>query len=86
MQAIYKLQPQEINEDFIRALRSTFEHNTHVKITITVETDEDETDETNYLLGTKANKERLLANINSDKRITFTEEAFDTFVRENLGP
>ncbi len=40
MQTIYKLQPQEINEDFMRFLRSTFEHNTRVKITITVETDD----------------------------------------------
>ena len=58
----YELKSYEFTEDFIKALKSTFEGK-NILITI-----DDSYDETAYLLRNKANRKHLLENIEADKQ------------------
>jgi antitoxin YefM len=53
MQTIYRLNASELNNQFVESLRTLFA-NKEIEIIIT------EVDETTYLLGTEANRKRLL--------------------------
>jgi len=54
MYTTYHLQEEELNEEFLQSIKQLFRNK---KIAITIE---EEMDETEYLLGNPANKEKLL--------------------------
>jgi antitoxin YefM len=54
MDVVYRLKPNEINDDFLRVLKNTF---LGKEIAVTVE---EIPDETEYLLSTEANRKQLL--------------------------
>lgn len=61
MYTLYKINSDELNENFIAAIKAQFPHQT-IEISIS-EIQQVEQDETAYLLGNSANKARLLAAI-----------------------
>ncbi|MFA5018698.1 MAG: hypothetical protein WC504_14185 [Methylobacter sp.] len=61
MYTLYKINSDELNENFIAAVKAQFPHQT-IEISIS-EISQVEQDETAYLLGNPANKARLLAAI-----------------------
>ncbi|MDD1630311.1 MAG: Uncharacterized protein CG438_285 [Methylococcaceae bacterium NSP1-1] len=61
MYTLYKINSDELNENFIAAIKAQFPHQT-IEISIS-EIAQVEQDETAYLLGNPANKARLLAAI-----------------------
>jgi len=61
MYTLYKINSDELNENFISAVKAQFPHQT-IEISIS-EVSQVEQDETAYLLGNSANKARLLAAI-----------------------
>lgn len=61
MYTLYKINSDELNENFIAAIKAQFPHQT-IEISIS-EIQQVEQDETAYLLGNPANKARLLAAI-----------------------
>lgn len=58
MYTVYKLNADELNEDFLKSIKSLF-HNKIIEIAV-CEADTSEQDETAYLLGNPANRQRLL--------------------------
>jgi hypothetical protein len=74
MKAIYTLKEKEVDINFINSLKALFKGKT-VHITIT-----DETDETSYLLGNKANRDHIMSNLTSTEKKVFTGKGFDTLV------
>lgn len=54
MYSTYRLQADELNADFVKALKKTYQHR-HIEIIV-----QDVQDETEYLLSTQANREHLL--------------------------
>ena len=61
MYTLYKINSDELNENFIAAIKAQFPHQV-IEIAIS-EIQQVEQDETAYLLGNPANKARLLAAI-----------------------
>lgn len=61
MYTVYKLKADELNADFLEALKVTFKHK-DIEIAVT-ETADTEEDETGYLLHNPSNRARLLAAI-----------------------
>jgi antitoxin YefM len=61
MYTIYKLSADELNNDFLLALKTLFK-NKQIEITVS-ETDSNEEDETAYLLSNPANRERLMVSL-----------------------
>lgn len=61
MYTLYKINSDELNENFIAAVKAQFPHQT-IEISI-AEISQVEQDETAYLLGNPVNKARLLAAI-----------------------
>lgn len=61
MYTLYKINSDELNENFIAAIKAQFPHQT-IEISIS-EVSQVEQDETAYLLANPANKARLLAAI-----------------------
>lgn len=61
MYTLYKINSDELNENFIAAIKAQFPHQT-IEIAIS-EISQIEHDETDYLLANPANKARLLAAI-----------------------
>ncbi len=61
MYTLYKINSDELNENFIAAVKAQFPHQT-IEIAIS-EIQQIEQDETAYLLGNPANKAQLLAAI-----------------------
>lgn len=61
MYTLYKINSDELNENFIAAIKAQFPHQT-IEISIS-EVSQVEQDETAYLLADPANKARLLAAI-----------------------
>jgi len=59
MYTLYKINADELNENFIASVKAQFQHK-DIEIAI-CETAETEQDETDYLLGNPANKAHLLA-------------------------
>lgn len=59
MYTLYKLNADELNENFLASIKAQFQHK-DIEIVI-CETAESEHDETQYLLANPANKARLLA-------------------------
>jgi len=74
MQTTYRLKADELSVDLIRALKSLY-HDREIVITI-----DEAQDETDYLLGTKANREHLLSALddirNNRNLVTVPLEAF----------
>jgi hypothetical protein len=62
MQAVYQLKPDELTDDFFKAVKERFKGR---EIQITIE--ERPLDETEYLLQDEANRRHLLAGIKADK-------------------
>lgn len=56
METIYKLNADDLNEDFLEGLKTSFKHK-DIEIVVY------ERDETAYLLRSRANRERLLQSI-----------------------
>ncbi|WP_019865760.1 hypothetical protein [Methylovulum miyakonense] len=71
MYTLYKINADELNENFLASVKAQFQHkNIEIAICETAETEQDETD---YLLGNPANKARLLAaldNVNKGHCVT----------------
>ncbi len=61
MYTIYKLSADELNNDFLLALKTLFK-NKQIEIIVS-ETDSNEEDETAYLLSNPANRERLMVSL-----------------------
>jgi elongation factor P hydroxylase len=62
MEAVYQLKPDELTDEFFKAVKETFKDK-EVKITI----EDKPQDETEYLLQNKENRRHLLAGIKADK-------------------
>jgi len=62
MESTYYLNSDELNSDFIKAVKTLFKNK---KISITVSVEEDETE---YLLSNDVNKRRLLQSIKNAKK------------------
>ncbi len=58
MYTVYKLKADELNDDFVKSIQSLF-HGKAIEIAV-CESDAAEQDETAYLLGDAANRQRLL--------------------------
>ena len=63
MYTVYKINADELNENFIASIKAQFQHQ-YIEIAI-CETAQAEQDETDYLLRDPANKARLLEAINN---------------------
>lgn len=71
MYTVYKINADELNENFIASIKAQFQHK-DIEIAI-CETAQAEQDETGYLLRDPANKERLLKaidNVREGKLVT----------------
>lgn len=60
MTTTFQLNESEINDQFLVALKTLFKDR---NLTLTVEVAEDEQDETDYLLSSPANRDRLLQSV-----------------------
>ena len=78
MEAIYKLKANEINPNFIEAIKKLF-GNKEITISITAETDE-----TEYLTANPANKKHLLESIAQEPTVSFTAVEFEKHVEDLL--
>jgi len=70
MQTVYQLNADDLNEDFLEGLKTTFKHK---EIEIVVY----ERDETAYLLSSPANRSRLLeaiADVEHDRNIVIPDQ------------
>lgn len=79
MEAIYKLNAEEIDPNLMDTIKKLFHGK---KITITVTTAD--VDETTYLTQNPANAKHLLENIAAQPTITFTAGEFDQHVEDLL--
>jgi len=57
MQSTYRVHADELNDDFVQALKLAYKHK-EIEIVVS-----DVVDDTDYLLSTKANREHLLESI-----------------------
>ncbi|WP_346857512.1 hypothetical protein [uncultured Draconibacterium sp.] len=71
MEAIFKIEPKEFNEELFQRLKKLFEGKT---VTIAISTEMDETD---YLMANSANRKHLLENMVQESTVRFTPEKFD---------
>ena len=71
MEAIFKIEPNEFNEEFFLRLKNLFKDKT---VTIAISTD---IDETSYLTMNLVNKKHLLESIAQEPTIHFTLEEFN---------
>jgi len=76
MEAIFKIEPQEFNEELFLHLKKLFKGKT---VTIAISTD---IDETTYLTLNPANEKHLLESMAQEPTITFTPEEFKEKVRK----
>ncbi len=76
MEAIFKIEPQEFNEELFLRLKKLFKGKT---VTIAISTD---IDETTYLTLNPANEKHLLESMAQEPTITFTPEEFKEKVRK----
>jgi hypothetical protein len=76
MEAIYKLNANEINADLMQAIKKLFGGK---EITITITT---EPDETTYLTMNPANEKHLHENIVAEPTITFSGDEFMKYVNK----
>ena len=70
MQTVYQLNADDLNEDFLEGLKTTFKHK---EIEIVVY----ERDETAYLLSSPANRQRLLdaiADVEHDRNVVMPDQ------------
>lgn len=70
MQTVYQLNADDLNEDFLEGLKTTFKHK-EIEIVVS------ERDETAYLLGLPANRSRLLeaiADVEQDRNIVVPDQ------------
>ena len=79
MEAIYKLNAEEIDPTLMDTIKNLFRGK---EITITITTAD--VDETDYLTSNPANKKHLLENIGAEPTITFTAGEFDKHVDDLL--
>jgi hypothetical protein len=70
MEAIFKIEPQEFNEELFLRLKKLFKGKT---VTISFSTD---IDETTYLTMNPVNNEHLLESMSQEPHISFTSEEF----------
>jgi len=78
MEAIFKIQPKELDEKLFHQIKKMFEGKS---VTITIST---EMDETEYLTANPANKKHLLENIVSEPTVSFNADEFEKHVEELL--
>jgi hypothetical protein len=78
MEAIYKLNANEINADLMQAIKKLFGRK---EITITITT---EPDETTYLTMNPANEKHLLESMAQEPFISFTQAEFENHVEDLL--
>ena len=70
MEAIFKIEPKEFNEELFKRLKNLFKGKT---VTIAISTD---MDETAYLAANKANEKRITDSMAQDPSIRFSPEEF----------
>lgn len=75
MYTLYKINTDELNENFISAIKAQFPHQ-FIEIAIS-EVGQQQEDETTYLLKEPENKNRLLAAINNVENQKFVEVELD---------
>jgi hypothetical protein len=78
MEAIFKLQPKELNETLFFQIKKMFEGK---PVTIIIST---EMDETAYLTSNPANEKHLLESMANEPRASFTPDEFEKHVKELL--
>jgi len=78
MQAVYKLMANEVDEEFIKAIRMLFKDQI---INITIDS---LSDETTYLSSSQANLEHLNENAASTEKKYFAGNSFQSFVNESI--
>ena len=80
MEAIFKIQPKELDESLFLQIKNMFEGK---PITIIIST---EMDETTYLTSNPANKKHLMESMASEPSISFTPDEFrehvDTLLKQ----
>ena len=79
MEAVFKIESGELNEELLKKIKSVFEGK-NVTITITSH----DFDETDYLTSNPGNKEFLTSSIASEPAVTFTPEEFEKYVDDVL--
>ena len=78
MEAIFKIEPKEFNEELFLSLKKLFKGKT---VTISFST---EIDETTYLTMNTANEKHLLESIAQESVISFTSDEFEKHVDDLL--
>jgi hypothetical protein len=78
MQATFKIQANELNDDLLLQIKRIFEGR---PITLYISTEMDETD---YLAADPANKQHILDSMVSEPSISFTSDEFEKYVKELL--
>ena len=78
MEAIFKIQSKELDEELFHQIKKMFEGKS---VTITIST---EMDETEYLTANPANKKHLLENIASEPMVSFNADEFEKHVEDLL--
>jgi len=76
MEAIYKINANELDIFLIKAIKSLFKGK---DVTIIVSS---EMDDTAYLIADKANEKHLIDNMISDQEVLYSGEAFGAYVEQ----
>ncbi len=77
MEAVYKINANQINDDFLQSLKKLFRGK---EIVIRVSSAQDETE---YLSSYKSNEKHILDNMAKEPVIRFKGDEFDKYVAEN---
>jgi hypothetical protein len=75
MEAIFKIQSTELNQELLKKIKKIFKGKT---VTITISTELDETD---YLNANPANRKHLHESMAQEPTVSFTPEEFDRHVK-----